>query len=774
MSTALQEARLEREPRPSGALRRRTQAALRRRAEELAQSGAWRDAIDLQRALLQAARRAPARAQLADRFRLFRWLLVHGAWSDALELSETIYARLVRRDAALGPAAAWLSLARAICQYHLGMGSRFRRSLARVLREARRTRAPGLLEAALRVLDSYAALRSGVAPRSRRARHASGSISGRPLLAEPWRLPHGEPHPRWLTRTGCHLWSQARDGALSWSRLPELMPIAGSALDPLLLVALPADGVAGAPWSESSSDAPREAALERWLERVETGMQVSLRVWAAPLLARFAREVGPELPGPLRERLHGALSLLAARRDDAALRAELFEAQSDLALWLVDGDGVAASSAALAQARADLAVATGLLRRLGFDTRADAAEARWSRLGVRDPRGSGGHGAAGRVGEFTAAPSRAPSATGLVSHGGMAALQARLADAGFLTRDVRLLRELMPLGLLAGTALPVLVLGESGTGKEVIARALHRWSGLRGECVPIHCGAIPRDLLESELFGHARGSFTGAAWDKQGLVEAADGGSLFLDEIGEMGPEAQMKLLRVLESGEVRRVGEVKPREARVRLIAATHRDLQALVDAGQFRLDLFHRIRGVQVRLRPLRERRQDIPEIAAAVMKDAARAGGGALRLSTAALGALCAHAWPGNVRELRAVLMRAAHLARALGRDQLEPELLGLRRDGDPPVILDEPVLPVPRTSEFDEAALPPPTGSVDLELLLSEMERRLILRALERHGWNRTRAAESLGGLSRTTLLSKMKRLGIEVPSGAAAGEVGETA
>jgi two-component system NtrC family response regulator len=450
--------------------------------------------------------------------------------------------------------------------------------------------------------------------------------------------------------------------------------------------------------------------------------------------------------------MHRALAGLAAQVSEPWARAAALESLAEIALWLMpevvgSARSLPAPNNVLAQARADLGLAAGLLHRLGFRERAARCEQRWARLawpalGVR-------------VAEAAESPHPRPGCA-------PGAIRRCLVDAGFLTADPRVLRDLSPLYLLATSPLPVLIQGESGTGKEVVARALHRWSQLRGEFVAIHCGAIPRDLLESELFGHTRGAFTGAALDKIGLVEAADRGSLFLDEIGEMGMEAQMKMLRVLESGEVRRLGDLRPRQACIRLIAATHRHLDEAVRDGSFRLDLFHRIRGITVRLRPLRERRGDIVFLAAHFLQQAYR-GEPPGRLPDASLAALLAHDWPGNVRELRSVLLRSTHLARALGLSTITPEILGLPV---PSVIPDEDGL----ARVLAEAAAGPQgcelpgrdeVASAGLEAVLEQVERRLITNALEESGWNRTRAARNLGGLSRTTLISKMKRLGIQV-------------
>ena len=206
----------------------------------------------------------------------------------------------------------------------------------------------------------------------------------------------------------------------------------------------------------------------------------------------------------------------------------------------------------------------------------------------------------------------------------------------------------------------VLLLGESGTGKEIVARELHRASG-RAAFVAVHCGAIPENLLESELMGSVKGAYTGASHDRRGLIEEADGGTLVLDEIGELPSSIQVKLNIFLEEGEVRRVGESRPRGVDVRLIAATHRNLEAMVQAGTFRADLYYRLRVVQMHLPPLRERISDMPLLAARFLHAAAaRLGTPARRLSPDALLALERALWPGNVRELKHALEHAAVMA------------------------------------------------------------------------------------------------------------------
>lgn len=323
----------------------------------------------------------------------------------------------------------------------------------------------------------------------------------------------------------------------------------------------------------------------------------------------------------------------------------------------------------------------------------------------------------------------------------------RLTGLGFLTCDPAVLLALEPLEALAGTTIPILIHGESGTGKEVLSRALHRAAGDRGPFVAVNCGALPGELQESELFGHVRGAFTGAVADKLGLFEAADGGTLLLDEVGEMTPRAQVKLLRVLELGEVRRVGETRTRRIQVRVIAATNADLATQLVTGAFRRDLFFRLAGLKVSLPPLRSRMGDVPLLATHFAWLFGNTEEPSPPIAPEALDRLLLHNWPGNVRELRFTMERAVALTRALGRDRIEADCIDVQE--------------MPMRSE----AHTPPAADVDLRAVggldtyLMNTERRLILRALEENRWNRTRAARSLGDLSRTTLIGKMKRLGL---------------
>jgi two-component system NtrC family response regulator len=265
----------------------------------------------------------------------------------------------------------------------------------------------------------------------------------------------------------------------------------------------------------------------------------------------------------------------------------------------------------------------------------------------------------------------------------------------------------------------VLILGESGSGKEMIARALHHYSRRASKpWVDISCAALPEQLLESELFGHERGAFSGADQAKPGLFELADQGTLFLDEVAELDPRMQVKLLRVLDGVSYYRVGGVKKVSVDVRVVAATNRDLDAAVGAGQFRQDLFHRLSQVTVTVPPLRQRREDIGPLAAYFLGQ----HDPALRLTSAAITRLEAYAWPGNVRELRNVVLQAAVLSEGIEIDGGD-----LRFRGPPSVA---------------------PGG-------LDDMERRMILEALEKSGGHQQRAAQQLG-ISRRTLSRKVKQ------------------
>jgi DNA-binding NtrC family response regulator len=280
---------------------------------------------------------------------------------------------------------------------------------------------------------------------------------------------------------------------------------------------------------------------------------------------------------------------------------------------------------------------------------------------------------------------------------------------------------------MAAAGRSVLLLGETGTGKSLLADWLHRNGPRRDEAfVDLNCATLSRELLESELFGYARGAFTGAVRDKPGLFEAAHRGTVFLDEIGDLELSVQPKLLKVLERRSLRRLGEVREREVNVQLVAATHRELRAMVAASTFREDLYFRISTITLRIPPLRERLEDLPMLAAEILQSlGAELGRPGLKLTPDALEALRGHAWPGNIRELRNALERAALLGSG---DTLGPEVLHLD---------------VPSQG----APLP--------DLTLAEAEAQLIQRALAREGGHVERAARRLG-LSRSALYKKLAR------------------
>jgi len=277
----------------------------------------------------------------------------------------------------------------------------------------------------------------------------------------------------------------------------------------------------------------------------------------------------------------------------------------------------------------------------------------------------------------------------------------------------------------------VLVLGETGTGKELVARAIHEASGRAGAYLTVNCASLPEGLLEAELFGHLRGAFTGATADRKGLFEAATGGTILLDEIGDMPLAVQAKLLRVLESGEVRRLGSPTPRTVDVRVVAATHRDLDRCVGEGTFRQDLYFRLNGLTIPVPPLRERASDLPLLTGHFLARHARAAGRpAPALTDAAAAALARHPWPGNVRELSHVLERAVALARG---PRLDVEDLPLRLRDAP-----------------GEAGPAPQS--------LDEVEKAHILAVLRSVRGNRGRAAAILG-IDRKTLYRKLLRYGV---------------
>ncbi len=303
-----------------------------------------------------------------------------------------------------------------------------------------------------------------------------------------------------------------------------------------------------------------------------------------------------------------------------------------------------------------------------------------------------------------------------------------------------IMRDLLgELARIAKSDAPVLLCGETGTGKEVLADLVHSWSSRdKAPLVPVNMAALPESLIESELFGHTKGAFTGADQPREGRFQEADGGTLFLDEIGEMPLAVQPKILRALETRKVTRLGEAKERDVDFRLVTATHRDLEAEVAAGRFREDLYYRVAVITVEVPPLRERREDILPLAHHFLN---RAAGEHRRLSTASEQVLLAHDWPGNIRELDNAMQRAAILAAG-------------------EVVLPETLAPNIRKSMSDSSS---PDPLID-DLTLAAMEKRAITEALARCDGNRSEAARSLG-ISRRKLLYRLKEYGVTGDTGA---------
>ncbi len=303
---------------------------------------------------------------------------------------------------------------------------------------------------------------------------------------------------------------------------------------------------------------------------------------------------------------------------------------------------------------------------------------------------------------------------------------------------------------VATSRIPVILHGETGPGKEVLAQLLHESGPRKGRrIVRVNCGAIPRDLIESTLFGHERGAFTGALQQQKGVFEEADGGTVFLDEIGELPPAAQASLLRVLEVGAFNRVGSNRELVVDVRIVAATHRDLEAMVEAGTFRSDLYYRLSGVVLELPPLRERRDELEPLARRFLHAANKANGRRVEgITQETLALLRAYAWPGNVRELRNVIERAVVVTQGvlIGPEHLPSRLRpGARRPAAPPGRVAAPADPEPEQGREK----------------VQQFEARMLQEALEATGWNRAEAARRLGMAVRT-LSYRLKVLGVKKP------------
>ena len=303
------------------------------------------------------------------------------------------------------------------------------------------------------------------------------------------------------------------------------------------------------------------------------------------------------------------------------------------------------------------------------------------------------------------------------------------------------------IGLVAGTDASVLILGESGTGKELVAREIHKRSRRsHGPMIKVNCASIPKELYESEFFGHAKGAFTGATRNRSGRFELADGGTLFLDEVGEISLELQSKLLRVLQEGQFERLGEERTRTVDVRIVAATNRDLKREVEAGRFREDLYYRLNVFPIDIAPLRDRKEDIPMLAARFLEMACRRMNRTpSTLSEETERRLQRYDWPGNVRELQNTIERA----------------LILSRSGSLVV-----TLPVTRDSESPATSTttPPPADEIRTYAEMKDFERAVVLAALDRANGkvNGVGGAAELLGVKPSTLFSRMKAMSIERP------------
>ena len=327
------------------------------------------------------------------------------------------------------------------------------------------------------------------------------------------------------------------------------------------------------------------------------------------------------------------------------------------------------------------------------------------------------------------------------------------SDIDLVGRSAAFVEVMKLVGRVAVTNLPVLITGESGTGKEVVARAIHRRSPRSGAAfVAVNCGAIPSELIESELFGHVRGSFTGATVDRRGLWEEADCGTVFLDEITETTPAFQVKLLRALQEGELRRIGSNRLVHVDVRVIAATNRDAEQEQREGRFRQDLLYRLNAVTINLPPLRERREDILPLAQRFAERVVRPGSQPINFSREALQLLEQYSWPGNIRELENAVVRAVALCDRIVRPEDLPERIRSCQDATA----------LQTTRETQEAR---ETAADDDLLPLAVVERRHVERVLARTGGNKQAAARVLG-IDRTTLQRMVKRHNLD--AGDAAG------
>jgi sigma-54 specific flagellar transcriptional regulator A len=327
------------------------------------------------------------------------------------------------------------------------------------------------------------------------------------------------------------------------------------------------------------------------------------------------------------------------------------------------------------------------------------------------------------------------------------------------SRKVQQVRQLME--QVADKDVSVLITGESGTGKEVVARNLHYHSSRRDKpFVPVNCGAIPAELLESELFGHEKGAFTGAITARVGRFEMAEGGTLFLDEIGDMPLNMQVKILRVLQERTFERVGSNRTMSADVRVIAATHKHLEEMIESGDFREDLYYRLNVFPIDVPALRERVEDIPLLINELISRMEKEKRGSLRMNSAAIMSLCRHEWPGNVRELANLVERLAimHPYSVIGVQEL-PKKFRYVDDYDENRPVEDSGMPsgIPGLIGLDAPALLPVNG-LDLKDYLSNLEKQLIQQALDEAGGVVARAAEKLR-IRRTTLVEKVRKYGL---------------
>jgi len=327
------------------------------------------------------------------------------------------------------------------------------------------------------------------------------------------------------------------------------------------------------------------------------------------------------------------------------------------------------------------------------------------------------------------------------------------------SRHIQAVRAMM--AQVADKDVTVLIVGESGTGKEVVARNLHYHSPRRDKpFVPVNCGAIPAELLESELFGHEKGAFTGAINSRAGRFEMAEGGTLFLDEIGDMPLHMQVKILRVLQEKTFERVGGNKTFQTDVRIIAATHRNLEEMIEKGQFREDLYYRLNVFPIEMPSLKDRAEDIPLLINELVSRMESEKRGSIRFNSAAILSLCNHSWPGNVRELANLVERMAimHPYGVIGVQDLPPKYRHVQIEEDFPVEEVRESSGGPNVVSMSDRVLLPENG-IDLKEYINGLEQSLIQQALDDSGGVVARAAERLA-MRRTTLVEKMRKYGMQ--------------